>query len=47
MKGTRKNTRKVDTHKGVSYGDWYEQQLAEMGADQSTHKVNPPKEGKK
>lgn len=34
--------RKMDTHDGVTYGDWYEQNLAEIGADQSNHKVNPP-----
>jgi len=39
--------RKMDTHDGVTYGDWYEQTLAEIGADQSNHKVNPPMKEKK
>jgi len=39
--------RKMDTHEGVTYGDWYEQNLAEIGADQSNHQVNPPMKEKK
>ena len=39
--------KRTDKHKDVQYDDWYEQQLAEMGADLSNHKVNPPKEEKK
>lgn len=43
----RTRYRRVDKHDGVTYGDWYDQSLAEMGADQSTHRVNPPQEKSK
>lgn len=41
---SKKRYRRTDVIDDASCGDWYEQQLHQMGADQSNHKVNPPKE---
>ncbi len=38
---SKRRYRRTDILEGVTYGDWYDQNLAAMGADQSKHQVNP------